>query len=98
MKVKNIIINSLALMVIISMIFVYFYAKRANEMSTKFELLAGNKWYEMVGRECGYEDNDDDDYCRGFSDGYDYAAAYFQIDCATRELYPNDDNPNLYKN
>jgi len=97
MEVKNIIISSLALMVIVSMVFVYFYAEKANEMSIKFELLAGNeKWYEMVNRNCGYEDNDEDDYCRGFGDGYDYAAAYFQIDCATRELYPNEDNPNLY--
>ena len=59
--------------------------------------IKSNQWWEMIVNNCGIGDaNKNIDYCRGFDNGYDYCAGYFEVDCATREIYPNKDNPNYY--
>lgn len=70
---RIIIITTIILSLLIISIMCGILNKRYSELENKFNLLKGNnKWWEMVNRDCGYKNNDKDDYCRGFSDGYDY--------------------------
>ena len=69
---------------------------RYNELKEECDSIikATNRHWEMILNNCGRDEEVDmkNDYCRGFGDGFNYAAENFKINCFTKELDPlNDD-------